>query len=496
MGVDRKRVVMASPRTLLSNRWASWGVTALAAVAVGLVVGTSCRRTDTTPAAGEDPVEESTEPVASAPTGEWYRTTPYSEDFLSTHPYAKDKGARSFRIVITGGSTAQGSPYVTGFYATPEEGGIASWLKANLSARFPEADVEVVNAAIGGAETWTIRDVGREVLELQPDVLIVASCNNEGCIAPDQVEKELVDRGGSKVLQEMLSRGPDQPLVSSQHPHAEQGRKHYEENLTLILEAAREKKVPVLLCTLPVRLRYWGMETGHLIDGGEEPDEVPERCHEACARFSVEDWQHAQQSAEACGAELDKRSPFPWRSFAALSMAEQGNLDDRAAEWLARDQGACIADGVRLHFGGQHERAIETLSGCDRVPEALYWIGLSYEALGRLEEAKWALRQTAEWIPRNRCRPSYNELIRSLAARYDHVHLADLERRAPEHCKNGIPGVELFIDYCHMNWRGYQTMADEIMTALDERGLRPPGPEATEGLPSEAQLLELFELPR
>ena len=39
----------------------------------------------------------------------------------------------------------------------------------------------------------------------------------------------------------------------------------------------------------------------------------------------------------------------------------------------------------------------------------------------------------------------------------------------------GIPGPELFHDNCHMNWAGYESMAREVLTALELAGFAPPG---------------------
>ena len=90
------------------------------------------------------------------------------------------------------------------------------------------------------------------------------------------------------------------------------------------------------------------------------------------------------------------------------------------------------------------------------------------------------MKPATELMPRNRCRPSYNALIREIAATEDHVELLDLQEAARNASPRGIPGPELFVDYCHMNWRGYGLMAEQTIRALEATGLAPKGRPAEE----------------
>ncbi len=55
--------------------------------------------------------------------------------------------------------------------------------------------------------------------------------------------------------------------------------------------------------------------------------------------------------------------------------------------------------------------------------------------------------------------------------------LVDLEAAARRAAPDGIPGSEQYIDYCHMNWRGYATMAAEFLRALPRALPGVPTPE-------------------
>ena len=56
--------------------------------------------------------------------------------------------------------------------------------------------------------------------------------------------------------------------------------------------------------------------------------------------------------------------------------------------------------------------------------------------------------------------------MREVAARHDHVTLADLERAAEQLAPDGLPDDDLFFDSCHMNWRGYGAIAQSLAGTL------------------------------
>ena len=75
-----------------------------------------------------------------------------------------------------------------------------------------------------------------------------------------------------------------------------------------------------------------------------------------------------------------------------------------------------------------------------------------------------------------------------VAASSPGVTLVDLEAAASDASEGGIPGYDLFWDYCHMRWQGYAAMAHVVMNAMLEGDLLPE--EASGPLPP----LEVGEL--
>lgn len=344
----------------------------------------------------------------------------------------------AWRIFVLGESFAMGTPYVAQNRPEPGEGGVSSWLSADLAALFPEHPIEIVNAAAAGQNSFRVRRIAEQVLQLEPDALLVAVCNNEGVLPPGRIDEILHKTGGYRLLAKLVL--PDvqlekRPYFTPQDPDIDAIREFFQSNLHSILTAAHARNVPVLLCTMPVNLRYAGGETGagHLQDDGDKRygDLEPNEC--------------------------TKRG--------------QARLDD-----------------------GDAPGAIDLLRECEDL-EALRALGLAYFSMEKYEEARVVLSQYAELVPRNRCRPSLNRIIREEAAAAPWVHLVDFEAAAEALSPGGVPGPELFFDYCHMNWVGYAAMADVVRKTMQEAGIEPPGPAQMDRLPSRPVLAKQFGLP-
>lgn len=76
------------------------------------------------------------------------------------------------RIVLQGGSSAAGFPY--GRFGSP-----AAMLQQRLKRLYPEQDILVINTAMSAVNSYTLRDLSKEVLALEPDLIIVYAGHNE-----------------------------------------------------------------------------------------------------------------------------------------------------------------------------------------------------------------------------------------------------------------------------------------------------------------------------
>jgi len=371
----------------------------------------------------DDVVQFVNEPLFARDGTDW-RTSAYAHQSMVPAAFAREKPDGTWRAFLLGGSFMMGTPYVHQDHGEERPGGIGTWLREVLRPK-PQGAVEIINLASGAASSQRVAHVAQQAVQLQPDVLVVASCNNEGEFPPSKLREALHKQGAYRLLSRMLISEPEpgqRPVYARQSADVEVVRATWLQRLSTIVDEAEERGVAVVLCTLPVNLRY-----GHL-DG---------------------------------------------KSF------ERGFLD---GTYWEDEHGAtpavhgCIARGVAQYDAGDFDGALETLADCDDEAEALRFAGLALAAKGEPARALPLLEQSVELVPRNRCRPSFNDDIRALAVAHEHVVLADLDAAARAGSPGGLPGHELFTDYCHMNWSGYALMAETITQAMQRAQLLPASP--------------------
>lgn len=361
--------------------------------------------------------------------GDRFVVTAAARRMMADESFAVEKGDR-WRAFLLGGSFLKGVPYVGA-------GTIQFWLDRALRGTFPEAEIELVNAAATSQNSHRVRALVEYASDHEPDVLIIATCNNEGALPPAELTRRLQKSGTFRAFRKVLRPETplsERPLHTPQDPDIDAVRAAYRENLTEMVRIGQAAGATVYLSTLPVNLRYAGDSPGRptSLDGTTDiPSDV-------------------------------SRAP-------------------------------CVVAGHAAHTRGDHQGAIRVLSACDDV-EALRWIGLSLYAQGRFEHARRALEQYLEVMPRNRCRPSFQRVIREVAAA-EGVPLIDLEAAVKAVAPHGIPGPEHFVSYCHMSWRGQALVADTMLDALRAHGSRPPGPAVAAPAEDRAALFERHRRP-
>jgi len=428
--------------------------------------------------------------------GTTFRTSSYGEGTLVSSEFAAHKDDR-FRVFVLGGSFAMGTPYVNG--ETPQhgaEGGIASWLQAHLSHRYPTTTTEFVNAAAGGQNSRRVREIALEVLELEPDLLLVATGNNEGNLDPSFVQAELRKLGGYRLLRKLLLPSATMPdsWFTAQSPDVTAIANQFREHVAALLDAAEARQVPVLLCTLPIHLSYLGFEPGHVLTGTHWPP-LGGPCEGGLRAFEAGDYASSIPMLNDCIEGPDSQQPPPVRSYRALAQLELGLADEGPIKVLSSERGPCIAEGIGHYYRGRYKAALKGLRHCDEVADALLWSGRAHRKLGNHEAARRAMYQSVELVPRNRTRPSFNKILREEAAKRPSTVLVDLEAAAEELSPDGIPGPGLFLDYSHMHWWGYAAMAQQVLATMQEAGLEPAGDPVLEPPPNRQSLARFFRLP-
>ncbi len=86
--------------------------------------------------------------------------------------FRSEKDEATFRIFVQGGSTAAGFPYYYG-------GSFPDMLEQRLQQTFPDRNIEVVNTAMAAVNSYTLYDFVGEIIEQEPDAILIYAGHNE-----------------------------------------------------------------------------------------------------------------------------------------------------------------------------------------------------------------------------------------------------------------------------------------------------------------------------
>ncbi len=313
------------------------------------------------------------------------------------------KSRNTFRIFVTGGSFMRGDPYIPkhGGDDNPP-GGIAQWMQAYLEMRFPSMKFEVINAASGGANSKLVGRIVQDLVEMNPDLIVVGCGNNEGWLPSTPFNEALHRWIFYRVLKRTLLHEPDiseRPYFAPQDKDTKAIEQNFQRNLQRITKLIKQHGATPALCALPINLKY-----------------------------------------------------------------ERTDLSDVHGEPYPKDDQS-LMEGDQLFHENKFEEAVAAYASSDNQGYAARKIAKCHEAMGRYDLAEKFYKIHVQQVPLNRTRPSYNGYVRQLAGRQGAL-LIDLEKLLESRSAHGLPDPALFKDYCHMHWEGYRMMAEEIVAGI------------------------------
>lgn len=344
---------------------------------------------------------------------DYYRCSPdvsnryfYKQFTTPTPPkdlFLKQKPENGFRIFVLGGSTTAGFPYGNNLM-------FPRILWRRLQDAFPEKRIEIVNTAMSAVNSYTLLDFTDEILEYEPDLLLIYAGHNEfyGALGVGSLEsighsrflvkaymkiqhlrlfrllRQTINRFVSIFKKEDMQNPKDltatlmERIVSEQIIPLEselykKGEKQFSSNLEEILQQAEKAKVPVVLSELVSNL-------------GNQP---------------------------------------PFESV-------QSDTFPPASEIYRQAQ--------KLETLGEYEKALQ-----------MYTRAKDLDAL------------------RFRATERFNKIIHKLASKYD-IPVVPMKQIFSEYSPHGITGNELILEHLHPNMDGYFLMADGFFRTLRAEG--------------------------
>ena len=342
--------------------------------------------------------------------------------------FAARKPPDTVRLFALGASTLVGFPNAPGL-------DFPSFLQLMLADAWPGRRFEVVNCGITAVNSHCVLDFAREVLDYDPDLVVVYMGHNEftGPYGPTtpfvrvgqarwlirghmQLRRSRLSHAATELIFGLSSLAGREPprfglhLVTGQIDRTQDSYQstvdNYRANLDALAESAAGRGVPVLLGTLVSNL------------GGFYP------------------------LRSDCGEEGD---------------------------------GADLADeGAALLRQGRKERlrvlVRESLKASPECASAHFELARLQEMDGRDREARasYSLARDLDRVP-FRAPAVFNEVLRETGRRHANVILADVEAAFSGASRGGLVGDELMTDYLHPTIYGHYLIARSLVEAMADR---------------------------
>ena len=335
-----------------------------------------------------------------------------------------EKGPRTYRIFIFGGSAAQGVP--------DPSVGFGRVLEVMLEQSYPDARFEVVNTAMTAVNSHVVLPIARECARFSPDLFIVYMGNNEvtgpygtgtvfagGTVSLGMIRAQLamktmrlgqvvdgIARRSGRRKSPAYWGGLEMFLdnqVAFDDPRLQTTYEHLRGNLSDICRAARDGGADVIVSTVAV----------NLVD---------------CPPFA--------------------------------SASHEGAGDEGAALQLKGDMPGAI---------GAYQRALQTHPGS---AELFYRLGQCYLATGQADEAATAFVAARDRdLLRFRADSNINRVIRDVADTWRDrgVLLVDAERQLGRVGQVALPGEDLFYEHVHLTSEGNYQLARLMFPVVVER---------------------------
>jgi tetratricopeptide (TPR) repeat protein len=353
------------------------------------------------------------------------------------HPIPLQRPPGGLRVFVLGGSAAAGWPF------DQLDTNLSALLERELQALYPGRSIEVVNMAAGTYASHRVKLILEEVIRYQPDAIFLYNGNNEFVEnlvfrphhPPAPFEHSAAARLIYRVATSLAFELPRIDVkgysidaqattqLSFAFGKASRYREdpvqfeallnHYRYNIESMVATARAAKVPLFLVTCPVNLKDW------------TPNVSRHR------------------------ADLSPVDLVRWTSH-----FRQG--------YLAGEQG---------NFAGVIAPMRAALALDDEYAEAHFLLGRALLETGDRFAAKAEFLRALERdaFPFREL-PEFQAILRETATRH-RVPLVDIIPPLEAAAADGIPGLDVFIDYVHLTEKSQEIVAHELLRALRVQGL-------------------------
>jgi tetratricopeptide (TPR) repeat protein len=350
--------------------------------------------------------------------------------------FLKQKPANGYRIFVLGESSAAGYPYLY-------NGTFPRMLLTRLRDYFPERHIEMINLGMPAVHSYTLLDFTRELLNYEPDAMLIYTGHNEFygalgigsteslgpfrglvrlylrlqdfrlfCLLRDGI-RALRGKGTTKETTLMESMVREQHILLGSALY-QKGREIFQENLLDIIGRARQRHVAVVVGELVSNVR----------------DQKP------------------FVSVFNASTDQSRWNEIFSKGEALLSPQHAGDDLTQALNYF---QQAAVIDTMpaKLHFA----------------------VGRCFEALGRYDEARAAYYRAKDLDAlRFRASEDFNRAIHEVCLSQD-VPVAPMVAAFEQASPHRLIGENLMLEHLHPNVAGYFLMAKTFGETIRRHGL-------------------------
>lgn len=326
-----------------------------------------------------------------------------------------------YRIVVVGGSTVLGFPY-------PPELSFPRQLEVLLNQQNTAGEFEVINLGMVAINSFSVADVVRQAVAMQPDLMIVHTGHNEfygpagvastAAIAPKSLFPMAMKVRRARLFQLIAARFVDEPsnrtdlmealpasvTIPFNGPRFNQAKEYYQKNLERIVATASSANIPIVLTTV----------ASNLSDHSPVSFYVPE--------------QLAAQNMER------------WRAF-----FDRGRQLAAAKQWPQALEKLEQAEAISNDSSLLHYRMGQCLEGLEQYPESRKQFELARDLDGCRFRAPGSFRGIVGDVARQTSHPNV-------------FFIDSAERLAVEAGPQAL-GSNLFLEHVHYNLDGHRRLA-------------------------------------
>jgi tetratricopeptide (TPR) repeat protein len=361
--------------------------------------------------------------------------------WFNRQAFLRDKPSNAYRIFCLGGSTTYGRPY-------DDRTSFAGFLRAFLPEMDPSRQWEVINAGGISYASYRIEVLVRELVEYQPDLLVIYTGHNE--FLEDQTYSSIID-----------TPEPVRRAI---------GLARWSRTFSLMQQLAQGNPEPQDGKTLPD-------EVDAILDRAVGPDAYhrDDPWHERVLSQFQATLERIVDIATDAEVEIVFVVPASNLRDCAPFKSEhrQGLTNEELQEFLAE-----VRAGEEALRGGDPEEALDRLDRAleidSRYAGAHFLRGRALLEEGDAAAARGAfIRAREEDICPLRAFASIQQIVRDVAEERG-IPLIDFASIVDRESEHGIPGEDWFLDHVHPTIGGNERVAREMADELVEmRIVRP-----------------------